>query len=35
MTLHRELPEWTADGMGYHPYSDWKQKAEDLEDFSK
>ena len=28
-----ELPEWTPDGMGFHPFSDWKQNAEDLEQF--
>lgn len=28
-----ELPEWTPDGMGYHPFSDWKQNPEDLEQF--
>mmetsp|Transcript_33323 Transcript_33323/g.53362 ORF Transcript_33323/g.53362 Transcript_33323/m.53362 type:complete len:152 (-) Transcript_33323:114-569(-) len=28
-----ELPEWTPEGMGHHPFSDWKQKFEDLEQF--
>jgi hypothetical protein len=32
-SLALELPEWTPEGMGHHPFSDWKQKFEDLEQF--
>ena len=28
-----ELPEWTPDGMGFHPFADWKQNPGDLEQF--